>query len=532
MTFGRVPVAEAVGAILAHTLRAGGAVLKKGRTISADDAARLAAAGQADVVCARLEPGDVPEDRAAARVAAAVAGEGVTAATPATGRANLFAAARGVLRVDAARVDALNLIDESVTVATLPAWARVEAGDMVATVKVIPYAVPEAIVARAAAVGSLVSVAAFRPQRVGLVLTRLHGTAETVLDRAAASQRERVARLGGAVVREIRTAHDEGAVADALAPLVDECSLVLVLGASAIADRADVVPAAIVRAGGTLDHVGMPVDPGNLLCVGRRGAVPIVGVPGCARSLRPSGFDWVLERLSAGLDVSPRDVMTMGVGGLLVEAPSRPQPRLGPEAEPHAPTIAAVVLAAGRSSRMGENKLLVPFGGAPIVARVVDEVLASRVRQVVVVVGHQAAEVRAALAGRRVTFADNPDYAAGLSTSLRRGLAAVGDDVDGAVICLGDMPLVKRGDIDALVAAFDPASDQTIYVPTFERKRGNPILWARRHFAEMSALAGDVGAKALLDQHADAVTLVPVADPGVTVDVDTPEALRALTGED
>jgi molybdenum cofactor cytidylyltransferase len=529
--FGPVPVAQSVGATLGHTLRVGGSVLKKGRSITADDARRLAAAGHAEVVCARLEPGDLAEDDAAARIAAAVVGEGVTAAPPATGRANVFAAARGLLRVDAARVDALNLIDEAVTVATLPAWSRVDAGDMVATVKIIPYGVAEAIVARAAAVGPLVAVAAFRPQRVGLVLTRLAGTAEKVLDRAAASQRERVARLGGAIVREVRTAHDTDSVAAALSPLVDECSLVLVLGASAIADRADVVPAAIVRAGGALEHVGMPVDPGNLLCLGRRGDVPIVGVPGCARSLRPSGFDWVLERLCAGVGVGARDLMTMGVGGLLVEAPSRPQPRVGPELEPHAPVVGAVVLAAGRSSRMGENKLLVPWRGSPIVARVVDEVLASRVRQVVVVVGHQAAEVRAALAGRRVTFAENPDFAVGMSTSLRTGLAALADDIDGAVICLGDMPLVKREHIDALAARFDAEGDHTIYVPTFERKRGNPILWARRHFAEMAALAGDVGAKALLDQHADAVELVPVDDAGVTVDVDTPEALRALDGD-
>src|SRR5262249_12141907 len=215
-----------------------------------------------------------------------------------------------------------------------------------------------------------------------LVLTRLPGTAETVLDRAAASQRERVARIGGSVVGEVRTAHDEGAVADALATLVEDCSLILVLGASAIADRADVVPAAIVRAGGTVDEVGMPVDPGNLLCLGRRGAVPIVGVPGCARSLRPSGFDWVLERVCAGLPVSARDLMTMGVGGLLVEAPSRPQPRLGPEAEPHAPTIAAVVLPAGRPSRQGGDKPPPPVCGKPSLGRRGREGSAARVADV------------------------------------------------------------------------------------------------------------------------------------------------------
>ena len=525
MKFGSLPVGDAEGCVLAHTLRVGEEVLKKGRVLGPADLGKLRAAGHVEVVCARLEPGDVAEDAAAARVAAVVAGAGVTVAAPATGRANLFAATRGLVAIDRQGVDRLNRVDESVTLATVAPHRVVDAGEMVGTVKIIPFAVADEVLARCAT-GPLVSVVPFRPVRVGLVLTQLPGANQRLLDRAGASQRTRVERLGGTLARELRVPHRTDAIAAAIDQLVDY-DLVLILGASAIVDRHDVVPAAVVRAGGAIDHLGMPVDPGNLLLLAHRGQTTIVGVPGCARSLKPSGFDWVLERLVAGVEVTRADLMSMGVGGLLVEAPSRPQPRVGPEAPPHVPVVGAVVLAAGRSQRMGENKLLLPLDGVPIVARVVGEVLGAGVRPVVVVTGHEAESVRAALAGQPVGFAHNPDYTSGLAGSLRVGLAALGD-VDGALICLGDMPLVTRGHIGALLRAFDPDGDHTIYIPTWERKRGNPILWARHHFAEMSAIAGDVGAKGLLDQHAGAVKLVPVDDAGVTVDVDTPQAFDEL----
>jgi len=525
MKFGPVPIGEAEGCVLAHTLRVGDGVLKKGRVLGAADLGKLRAAGHADVVCARLERGDVAEDAAAARVGAAVAGTGVTVAPPATGRANLFAAKRGVVVIDRDGVDRLNRVDESVTLATVAPHAVVDAGEMVGTVKIIPFAVSEEVLARCA-IGPLVSVAPFCPVRAGLVLTQLPGVGERLLDRAGASQQTRVERLGGTLVRELRVPHRTDAIVAAIDQLND-CDVILILGASAIVDRDDVVPAAVVRAGGAIDHLGMPVDPGNLLLLGHRGDTTIIGVPGCARSLKTSGFDWVLERLAAGIALTRADLMSMGVGGLLVEAPSRPQPRVGPETPPHAPVVGAVVLAAGRSQRMGQNKLLLPLEGVPIVARVVGEVLGAGVRPVVVVTGHEAEAVRAALVGQPVGFVHNPDYASGLAGSLRVGLGALGD-VDGALIVLGDMPLVTRHHIGALVRAFDPDGDHTIYVPTWERKRGNPILWARRHFGEMSAIAGDVGAKGLLDEHADAIELVPVDDAGVTVDVDTPQAFDDL----
>jgi molybdenum cofactor cytidylyltransferase len=532
MKFGKVPLAQALDAVLGHTLRAGERVLKKGRVLSEDDLRALASAGLAEVTCARLDAGDVLEGEAAAAIARALASEHIAAAEPATGRCNLFARTRGLVEIDRAGVDELNAVDEAVTLATLAPSAVVEPDQLVATVKIIPFAVSARVFERCLGLAKrpLLRLLPFAAARAGLVLTRLFGTVESVLDRAAQNQRIRLERFGSTLAEERRCAHDETEVAQHIADLLAAgCSPILVLGASAIADRADVVPAAILRAGGVIDHFGMPVDPGNLLLLGHRGAVPIVGVPGCARSLAESGFDWVLARLLCGHMPGPRELMAMGVGGLLTEPPSRPQPRVGSAAAAHAPKVAAVVLAAGRSQRMADrNKLLAPLGGKPIVAHVVESALASRARPVVVVTGHQTPEVRAALEGHDVRFVHNPDFATGMASSLRAGISALGREVDGALICLGDMPLVGAHHLNAVVDAFDPAGDETICVPTWQRKRGNPVLWSRRHFDELGALSGDVGARGLLDRHAEHIRYVPMPDDGVTLDADTEEALRAL----
>jgi molybdenum cofactor cytidylyltransferase len=188
-----------------------------------------------------------------------------------------------------------------------------------------------------------------------------------------------------------------------------------------------------------------------------------------------------------------------------------------------------VVLAAGRSSRAGGvNKLLAPLGGDPLIAHAVDAALASRAATVVVVTGHQAPRVRAALAGRDVRFAHNRYYARGLSSSLRRGLVSLDPAFEGALVCLGDMPWVRAADLDALIAAF-ARTDRPICVPTRGRRRGNPVLWPARHFAALRALQGDVGARSLLRRYAREVVRVPMSDAGVTRDVDTPADLVRIS---
>lgn len=332
MKFGRIAREDGEGAILAHSVRAPGLALKKGEIIDAARISALAAAGIEAIVAATLEPGDVAENAAAQRLAERVAGAGVRLERPFTGRCNLMAEGTGLLVVDAAAIDAINLVDESITVATLTPLRPVVAGEMVATVKIIPFAVPGRCLARSldAVAAPAVSVAPFRPLRIGVVSTLLPGLKPATVLKTLRLLDDRLAPAGAAITRETRVPHDTSKLAASLEAMGD-VDIVVVFGASAITDRRDVVPAAIEAAGGTVDHLGMPVDPGNLLLLGRLGyngtSVPVIGAPGCARSPKENGFDFVMWRLLAGMEVTGHDLRRMGVGGLLSEIVSRPQPR-------------------------------------------------------------------------------------------------------------------------------------------------------------------------------------------------------------
>jgi molybdenum cofactor cytidylyltransferase len=547
MRFGEVSVVEAEGAILVHSLRFGKTVLKKGRVLSAADVEDIAAAGVDEITVVRLEPGDIREDPAASRIAAAAAGPGIGGAPAFTGRANLFAETKGLLVFDRDRLDRLNLVDEAVTLGTLPPYAVVEPKQMVATVKIIPFAVPETAVARCAGIaaegGKLLRVAAFRPLSVGLIQTRLPGLKESILDKTHEVTQTRLDALGCTLAFERRCAHKSAELAPQIATMIGDVDMLLIHGASAIVDRRDVIPAAIEAAGGTVDHFGMPVDPGNLLLLGRVAGKPVLGLPGCARSPKVNGFDWVLERLVAGLPVGPREIMSMGAGGLLAEIPTRGLKReeagAAPASDiksgakpitkvPPGPRIAALLLAAGRSSRMGANKMLAEIDGRPMVARTAQRLLSSHARPIIAVLGNQAGEVDAALGRLPVERVMNPDFAEGLSTSLIRGLAALPADVDGVIVCLGDMPLIAGRDLDRLIAAFNPLEGRAIVVPTRHGRRGNPVLWSRQFFAEMMALSGDAGARRLIDEHADLVAEIEMDTDGIFIDIDTPQALAEL----
>jgi molybdenum cofactor cytidylyltransferase len=536
MKFGPVPVAEAEGATAVHSIRKGALVLKKGTVIGKAEIAALQAAEIAEIVVARLEPGDVSEDEAAASIAAAVAGDGVRVDRAFTGRCNLFAENAGVLVVDKTATDCLNLIDEAVTFATLPAFKPVVAGEMIATVKIIPFAVAGAVQDAALAVARtrapLIRVAPYRVRKVGVVSTVLPGLASKVIEKTLRVTAERLAPAGAVIVAERRVPHESAPLAKAIEEVLREgAELVLVFGASAIADRRDVIPAAVEAVGGTVKHFGMPVDPGNLLLIADARGRPLLGAPGCARSPKENGFDWVLMRLLAGLDV-PREAITgMGVGGLLMEIVTRPQPRKEPVPAAVRP-IAAVVLAAGRSTRMrGPNKLLAEIGGRALVRIAVEQALASKAKPVIVVTGHERERVEAALEGLPVEIVHNPDFADGLGGSVRTGIAAVPADADGVIICLGDMPQVDAALIDRLIAAFDPEKGALAVVPTIDGKRGNPVLWSRRFFPDLMAIEGDVGARHLIGRYGEAVVEVAVAGKAALVDIDTPEALSGVKAE-
>ena len=538
MKFGPVAPRAALGGTAVHSIRQGDLVLKKGTLIGAAEVAALERAGVGEIVVARLEAGDVSEDQAAGDIAAAVAGEAVRTDKAFTGRCNLFAESSGVLVIDKDAVDRLNRVDEAVTLATLSAFKPVVEGEMIATVKIIPFAVAAAArdraVAEAAKAKPVIRVAPYTVRKLGVVSTLLPGLAPKVVDKTLKITAARIAPAGAAIVAERRVPHDRLALARAIDEVLKAgAELVVVFGASAIADRRDVIPAAIEAVGGEIEHFGMPVDPGNLMLIGRLRGQAVIGAPGCARSPKENGFDWVLMRLLAGLSVSREDITGLGVGGLLMEIVTRPQPRAEPvQGAKKDYRIAAVVLAAGRSTRMGAvNKMIAEIGGKPLVRIAVEQALASRAGPVIVVTGHQRERVEAALAGLPVRFVHNPDYADGLGTSLKTGIAAVPEDADGTIVCLGDMPQVDAGLIDKLIAAFDPERGGLVVVPSIEGRRGNPVVWSRRFFHDLMAIQGDIGARHLIGQYAEAVVEVPVAGDAALTDVDTPESLVAVKAE-
>ena len=552
MRFGPTPLRDAKGAILAHGFRLPQSVLKKGQCLSAEDVTALGEAGYDSVVTARLDPDDVAENDAARELAEGLAGAaggsgdgsapgtGLVTGTAFTGRCNLLAAVRGVLTVDEEGVAAVNSVGEELTLATLPAMTVVDPRRLAATVKVIPFAVRrphlDACLEVVRARGGLVRVAEFRPRRAGLVLTVLPGSRSSILDKTSSVLRNKLAGIGANLEVERRCPHDEGEVAAALAALVSAgCDLLVVLGASAIVDRRDVVPAAVETAGGAVLRLGLPVDPGNLCLYARIGSVPVIGLPGSSRSPAASGADLLLRRVGAGLSLSGREFADWGAGGLLKEQLGRPSPRSAPAdvATVSAPSprrkVAVVVLAAGQSRRMGRrNKLLEVVDGEPMVRHAVRAAAsAAGGRPVVVVTGHEREAVEAALSGHDVAFAHNPDYGAGLSTSLARGVAALPPGIEGAIVCLADMPGVRAEHLERLRDAFDPGAGAAICVATRRGKRGNPVLFAARFFPEMCDVEGDVGARHLVGAYAELVREVEMPDDGVLLDIDSPSALRA-----
>jgi len=540
MIFSQMDIAEAEGAIIAHTVRLPGNAIKKGTVLSVDDIVSLLQAGIKHVAAARLQANDLDENEAAMTVAEALAGDNLVPGNPMGGRVNLYAKKNGEALIDKNRIDAINLGQCNITVATLPEYAQAVAQQAVATVKIIPFAVARTEVDQCLTLARInnqppaVSLCPYKAHKVALIMTSTPGLKTSILDSTREVTSARLQTMGSSITSEARCAHTIDDISQALDTVMEnDCDLILISGASVTADVGDVIPAAIVNQGGEIVHHGMPVEPGNMLLLARIGDRAIVNLPGCSRSPKLNGLDWILQRIMADIPVTPRDIQLMGVGGLIKDIPHMHRRRqkvskyLQTIITP--PRVAAVILAAGRSRRMGEqNKLLAPVGEVSMIGHVVKAAVDSNVQQVIVVTGHEAELVKQALLDYTADIVFNADYISGIASSLRIGLEGVAEDMDGALILLGDMPLISAEQINELIAEFDPAMERDIVVPFKDGQRGNPVLWSLRYFPVLKALTGDTGGRALMTENIGNVWDVPVTDNAVFADFDTPDSLQNL----
>ena len=536
MKFGSVPVNKAQGSILAHSTRLPGRMLKKGHILTANEIILFTQEGITEVIVAQLEPDDISENEAATLITKPLFGKNIKKNNAFTGRCNLISDAHGLLLIDQERLNKINLIDETVTVATQEPYALTAVGQLIATIKIIPFAIKKTVLTSVIkAIGNkpIISISEFNKKSIGLIMTTLPGMKESILDKTFEVVQKRIIEFDSKIIKEIRCKHTQSEATNSIKIMEDNnCDIILIFGASAVVDRADVLPSAVIKAGGCIEHFGMPVDPGNLLFIGNIGKTPIIGMPGCARSPKLNGFDWVLWRLLANIPVNRRDIMLMGSGGLLKEINERGQLRqfsknkipLARETK-----ILGLLLAAGSSRRMGEdNKLLQKINGVNMVVLVAEQIKKSKVSEFIVVTGFEADQIKDCLKHLTENFIYNPQHSKGLSSSLKIGLKNISGDIDGVIVFLGDMPLIQSQHIDSLIQAFDPTEGRSICVPVHGRKRGNPVLWGRQYFNEITAIKGDTGAKHLLEEYSDQISEVVIDSDGILFDVDTPERLHEL----
>lgn len=536
MIFGRLPIEEAEGAILAHAVDKGdGNLLRKGHIVTAADIAVFKANNIPNVLAARLQPGDMAENEAAKAIAEALTGTHITSKPPFTGRANLYSTDHGVAVLNEGLLREINHIDETLTIATIGNHDVVSPDQMLATIKIIPFAaekrkVDEILELISQSADPLIDIAPFQQRKIGVISTTLPQTKASVISKSEKILEDRLILCGNRIQERMTLDHHETDIAGGITRLMERgCDMVLIFGASAITDRKDVVPTAILETGGEIDHFGMPVDPGNLLLLGHNGPVDIIGLPGCTRSPKLNGFDWVLQRRLARIDVTASDIMDMGSGGLLKEISSRPQPRNIAPSLPDSKSVAILILAAGQSRRMGrDNKLLAKIDGKPMVRHVAEQALKSTASGVFAVTGHERDKIEKVIENLDIKTFHNPDFADGLSSSLKTGFRALSKKYDGILVCLGDMPFIKAELFNQLINAFDVEEGRSIVVPTYQGKRGNPVLIASLFAPEVTRVTGDIGAKSLIAENEHVVFNMDIDANSIFTDIDTPEALINL----
>ena len=531
----KISTDNAIGQLIAHGQYLDDGKIQKGTILSEEDILKLQNANIKMITCAIPEEGDVNENIAAGRLASALNTSGIKTNRAATGRVNFYAKRIGLLRYDYNFISKLNSIDEAITLALVPHNQLLANNNMAATLKIIPFFVKEEMLQRTENLISEYGGFTFHPlspRKVWLIQTKLPGQKDRLFDITKKVTEARLKPLGADLIGETRTKHSIDGVSEAInIAQSNSAEIILISGASAIIDRNDIIPEGIKLSGGNIDHFGLPVDPGNLLLIGHFDQTRIIGMPGCSRSPKLNGLDWVLHLELAGITLDKKELANLASGGLLMEISSRPLPRKLVGYRHDKKRIAGIILAAGESIRMGKtNKLLQEIDGVPMIRKVTKEMVASNLNSVSLVLGCDAEKIANTVKDLPVKFIFNPNYGLGQSQSIRHGVESLNNDITDALISLGDMPLINAKLINQLIDYhFDlPNSNNNITLPEYRGKRGNPVIWGKAFFEELKTLSGDLGGRALFESYPTAINPYFVSDDSILKDVDTTEMLNVL----
>ena len=522
---------ESKGSILAQSYNLSERKLSKGTRVSKAIVELLNKENIKTILCAVPHENDLDEDAAAEAISNAIDRNRLYAEEASTGRVNFRTPALGVVRYNRELIKKINLVDESIAFSIVEHNQLLAKNDLIATLKIIPFFVSKIYVEQVVALLSkheIFKIHRLEEKKVGFIQTYYDWQKRSIFKATSNVTRSRLDALGCLLEKETLIPHDHESLCSEIKSSLDSGAQVLLIsGASAITDRSDYIPKAILSVGGEIIQYGLAVDPGNLLLIGKIGGTTVIGMPGCARSPKLNGFDWVLQLLMANIPITKEELADMGAGGLLMEIASRPLPRaLSKSVNKREKKIMGVILAAGNSTRMGkDNKLLRNVGDASLVRNTAVEMLNSDVDSCCIVLGYQSDKVAEVIKDLNINLILNPFWQEGQASSLKAALNTLDDTYSDLLIMLGDLPGVKSRHINRVIEEHLLTNNRRskITIPSFNGKKGNPVIWGRSFFPDLSNLEGDVGGRALFKHHPAAINLLDMDDPAVVTDTDTPE---------
>ena len=524
MKFGKVFVNKSLNGILAHSMVIDGKKLNKGKIINKTDISLFKRHDIKEITCAILNKKDIQEDKAANAIAKNFRNSSVAVENAITGRSNILAAKSGLLIINEAQINKFNNISEDITIASLNNYFKVEKGDMIATIKIISFSITSSNLKRISNLNlkNALKILPFNKNRCGLILTQGSKENKKLNDISESRIRDRLEKINHELVTTLKCKHNAVEISNKIKLFKkNKIDLILILGASAIVDIKDEIPSAIKQSGGKIIRFGMPVDPGNLLLIGKNKNTHIIGLPGCARSPSLNGFDWVLERIAADVNINKKDIARMGIGGLLKTKKALRNLKTNNNYK-----ISSIILAAGRSKRMkSNNKLLSKLSETTMINQVVNSAILSNTDSDIIVLGHEKENIEKILPNKNLTISINKNYNQGISSSIKIGISSLPEDCDAVIIILGDMPDVTDKLINNLIKSFNPEIKRHIILPYYKSQLGNPVIISRRFFPEILQLKGDSGAKNIIKKNLDYVYKLPQKNNASLLDIDTDQQL-------